>query len=109
MSFANYSVILKAQKIGTAEIPFSEHLEPKEDSVKNRNYASIGIIPNTLDIRTISVQKSSILGSVIASAITKGFRANCPLAFIRPLQGVCLCVPLTLCDIFQYISEHTGT
>ena len=33
MSFATCSAILKAQKNGTAEIPFSEHLEPKEDSI----------------------------------------------------------------------------
>ena len=101
--------MLKAQEIGTAEIPFSEQLKPKEDSIKNCNYPISGIIPNILDIRTISVQKSSIFNSVIASAITKGFRASYPTAFVRPLQGVCLCVPLMLCAIFQYVFERTGT
>ena len=32
MRFVPRSVILKAQKIDTAKIPFSENLEPKEDN-----------------------------------------------------------------------------
>ncbi len=52
---------------------------------KSCNCASIGIIPNIIDIHILSVQKSIIFNTVIAFAITKGFRANCPTAFVRTL------------------------
>ena len=74
---------------------------------KSCNYALVGIIPNIIDIRTLSVQKSIICNTIIAKILNicnyERLSGKLPYSPCTHLSGsVCLCVPLTLCTMFRH-------